>query len=153
MKKQVLKIEQMQHLRELGLELGNTMLCWRKKTVNSMGVKVDGSWFLSLNQPIIVQNFLSYEQIQAFTLEDVMSVLPKTMLYDEALYKVDIWYNSIIDGWCIGYYDGNNLHGPLFRNKYMIDVAYDMLCYCIENGFVKTKRSGNLNASEVENEQ
>lgn len=150
MSKQVLSIEQMKHLQELGLDLGNTMFCWRRRAVNSMGREVNGAWALSINQPMIVQNFASYEQISAFTLQDILDLLPEEILKGERIYQLVIERTE--GRYFISYYWCDNLLVSI-DNELLIDAAYEMLCWCIENGYVETSGLDKLDGSKKEKEQ
>ena len=60
--KQVLSIDQMKHLRELGLNTSDASMYWARV---SHGSRVDdkskGKWFLSLQKEFQVCGFMSYE--------------------------------------------------------------------------------------------
>ena len=125
MTKQVLDVQQMQHLQELGLELKETMMRWQMANPK-------GQWMLV---PTSFQN-KKVIGIPAYTLQDVLDALPEkqhitfksynedvTELCDLALSKNTVWYDVIS-------YSAENL----------IDAAYSMLCWAIENGHVETNK-------------
>lgn len=75
--KQVLSIDQMKHLRELGLNTSDASMYWARV---SHGSRVDdkskGKWFLSLQKEFQVCGFMSYESIPTYTLQDILDKLP-----------------------------------------------------------------------------
>lgn len=132
MEKQVLSIERMQHLRELGLDTSKASMCWWRRVRDFRGERVEGKWALSFNKPYIVQNFEQNEDIPTFTLQDILELLP---------YKIVASYLHIgrksFSGNLLFYveYSGREQFG----SKSLLDAAYEMLCWCAENGYIKTK--------------
>lgn len=124
--KQVLSIEQAKHLRELGIVMNDTILCWCENLQ-------DGTQELQIN------NSAAYSRswIKAtptFTLDEVLSLLPDNI--DNAFLHVDkktVSYEIMVsysyDGDLISFVDSENI----------INAAYEMLCWCIVNGYIKTK--------------
>jgi hypothetical protein len=120
MENQVLSIEQMKHLQELGINTSKASMCWT----------LDCNYARRL----VVHSVLSYDMtvktaIPTFTLQDILELLP---------YK-------IIAGFLhIGRksFSGNLLFfmeypdHVRFAGKSILDAAYDMLCWCIENGHI-----------------
>lgn len=138
MSKQVLDIEQMKHLQELGLDTSGASMCWWRRIRDFRGEKVEGNWSLSFNKPFIVQNFEQNENIPTFTLQDILDLLPKELDSDERRYILDIWYGIYINKWCVGYTYGEYEYCddcPTGDN--LIDTAYEMLCWCIKNEHIK----------------
>lgn len=134
MSKQVLDIKQMLHLKELGIDISKASMCYRRRTHDCYGEEKVGRWSLVINQPIIVSNFETYEDIPAFTLQDILDLLPKLteeeqqlqiIFFDDRNTKVE--YDSIE-------------HSVFFSCKELIDSAYEMLCWCVEKGHIKTAK-------------
>ena len=142
MSKQVLDVQQMQHLRELGLELKETLLYWARCVDNNpCAAPHDEEWALikGNNTPPTV-GFTYWEFIPAYTLQDVLDALPD--LIDEYCLIIDMFFGVIrYDN--LERKDSSILKKTYFNNddKYPIDAAYEMLCWCIENGHVKTNKS------------
>lgn len=136
--KQVLSIEQMQHLQELGLELKPSLMHYYK-IINADS----GKWYLSLTFGDISEDSPTYQYIPAYTLQDVLDALPEEVKYKRKYYIIEMWKRD--NEWTIGYLffsaddtlDVLHLHDE--TNKSFIDAAYEMLCWCIENGHVNTK--------------
>ena len=145
--KQILSIEQMQHLQELGLDTSNASAEYYR-----MSKKMD--WFLVFGCRSKEELLDTEENIPAYTLQDVLDALPEkqhitfksynedvTELCDLALSKNTVWYECdirqtgiiILDYWekeAVISYSAENL----------IDAAYSMLCWAIENGHVETNK-------------
>lgn len=110
MSKQILSVEQMQHLKELGLEL-------KRRTIY-------GSRHEQPTDP-------------AYNLQDILDVLPKSIhnIYD---YYLNLAVNSE-KLWCASY-DNYDIGSTLeyIDDESPIDAAYELLCWAVENGYVKT---------------
>lgn len=73
MSKQVLDVQQMQHLQELGMELkGNTMMSW-----------VVDERLLCMSSDAVDYVDLGYERLPAYTLQDVLDALPRFVIDEE----------------------------------------------------------------------
>ena len=124
MTKQMLSIEQMQHLKELGLELKETMMRWQL-------ANPQGKWVLV---PSNMAN-LKVIGIPAYTLQDVLDALPDFI--NEYCLIIDMSFGVI------RYDNLTRKNNPILKEKYfndegntLIDVAYEMLCWCIEQGYI-----------------
>lgn len=135
MENQVLSIDQMQHLRELGLDTSKASMCWLKDITKEIAeekeIDMTIGWFLDFNNP----EFYKYEWmkgIPTFTLQDILELLP---------YKIVASYLHIgrksFSGNLLFYveYSGREQFG----SKSLLDAAYEMLCWCVENGYIKSK--------------
>ena len=128
--KQVLDVQQMQHLQELGVKLKETMMYW----TNLHKEKQD--WFMTGNP---VGRLYADECLPAYTLQDVLDALPGNISYNEKYYylTVDLDAKNIYYGTTFGF---DLLKGFIYKKKgCLIDSAYSMLCWCIENGYIKTE--------------
>ena len=146
MSKQCLDVHQMQHLQELGLELKDTMLYWIKPLDAVIGIVVglENDWQLDFIDDK-KKKYLKY--IPAYTLQDVLDALPKEIKYKDFIYYL-VYDKS--EGF-IGYYgvdfDGNNRYARYeeFYNGIdglsVIDAAYEILVWCIDNKFVETNKN------------
>lgn len=138
MSNQVLSVEQMQHLKEMGLELKPTMLHYFRSVQLA-----DAQWYLTITKGDISNNNRLYEYIPAYTLQDILNVLPKHIATTDSDYCLEI--NTTDDGYdCILYRDSKS---SLFLNcvecvsdEDLIDAAYKLLCCAIENGCVETNK-------------
>ena len=134
MAKQTLSIEQMQHLQELGLKLKPSLVHYYKI------INIDsGKWYLSVTTGDISEDSPTYQYIPAYTLQDVLDLLPKSIgveyIYDLCIFPESISYTQFI---------GGEINDNLFAvpiNESLIDAAYSMLCWCIENGYLDTNKN------------
>ena len=134
MSKQVLDMQQMQHLKELGLKLKPSLVHYYKI------INVDsGKWYLSLTFGDISEDSPTYQYIPAYTLQDVLDALPD-FIGDYSLI-IDISF-GIIRYDNLKWKDSPILKEIYFNDEdnYLIDAAYKMLCWAIENGYIETIR-------------
>ena len=137
MSKQVLDIEQMQHLQELGMELKETLLYWcRIHDSRPRAATNNGKWTLckGKNNPCVAIQHREY--IPAYTLQDVLDKLPKQIgfeyIYDLCILPESISYIQFIGG------EINDTMYEIPINGKLLDAAYEMLCWCIKEGYVQT---------------
>lgn len=127
--KQILSIEQILHLQELGLDTNNASAEYYR-----MSKKMD--WFLVFGCRSKEELLDTEENIPAYTLQDVLDALPlqveiplhpesgkyelriKRMVFDEGrvMYSVVYEKEDYID-WIV-----------LYSDEVLIDAAYEMLC-------------------------
>lgn len=125
--KQVLSVGQIKHLQKIGIELRNTsMLLWYPQILDGIPNSV---WDLS----VWSESLFSEDNVYpAYTLQDILDKLP-CFIGNEVLtiqkladsytcLYVELYTRSII---------------KITESKELIDAAYEMLCWCIENGYVK----------------
>ena len=129
---QVLSIEQMKHLQELGLDTSNASMC-----LCCFRENIDEEWELEIYEDVINQKRDStfWEIIPTFTLQDIMQKLPPFInicmlhIYPAA----DLWYFVYMDSYT----------RTILSTKYSPDImnaAYQMLCWVIENGHLETNK-------------
>lgn len=132
--KQVLSIEQMKQLQKLGLNTIGASMCWIK-TPKGRDLAFNDEWTGRR------ESFL--DPVPAYTLQDVLDALPGNISYNEKYYylTVDLDAKNIYYGTTFGF---DFLKGFIYKKKgFLIDVAYSMLCWCIENGYIKTEGGGS----------
>lgn len=132
--KQVLSIEQMKHLQELGLDTSDASIYWARVSHGSrIDDKSKGKWFMSLQKEFQTCGFISYETLPAYTLQDILDKLPESIqIYDLYIFKqAGLWVFKYID------VEDETLHSETMPG--IMDAAYYMLCWCIEKGYVKVK--------------
>ena len=138
--KQVLDVQQMQHLQELGLDTSNASAEYYR-----MSKKMD--WFLVFGCRSKEELLDTEENIPVYTLQDVLDALPASIKHKDFRYY--LVYNKS-EGF-IGYYgvdfDGNHRYARYeeFYNGIdglsVIDAAYELLVWCIENCYVETNKN------------
>lgn len=137
MSKQVLSIEQMQHLEELGVDTSKANFYWhRTKSLNNYNDRDE--WKLHYGVLRLARGFttINCQYVRTFTLQDILDLLPATVDDDYRLY-----IDKGLVLWTVGYVDAvsEEIYED-FRERDLIDAAYEMLCWCIVNGYVETKK-------------
>ena len=133
----VLSLEQMNRLKELGVD------------VNSLGFKAHFSYnfnevtiqSIGLNGSSISSGFASSETINMITLEDVFDLLPKEIIIKKVSYQLNwnplngsLRYDNMYGD------EGTTLYGCCYiEEEGILDAAYNMLIWVIENNYLKTK--------------
>lgn len=123
--KYVLSVEQMEHLQELGLDTSDGSMCfeWNESDADNMVV----------TSPDADTNYDYYHE--TYTLQDILDKLPTLIIISSDFYKICI--ESSCGYWDIYYYKSDATELISKKSENIIDVAYDMLCWCIENGYVE----------------
>lgn len=123
--KQVLSVKQMIHLQELGLSTSDGSMCfeWNESDADKMVV----------TSPDADTNYDYYHE--TYTLQDILDKLPTLIIISSDFYKICI--ESSCGYWDIYYYKSDATELISKKSENIIDVAYDMLCWCIENGYVE----------------
>ena len=131
MSKQFLDVQQMHHLKELGLELRkDTILVWARFMLGKTSIS---DWGIAYNHSKITDN---YQTIPAYTLQDVLDALPK-MIYPFPVHKIgfELWIGS-----------GKIFYANMFNmedvlkvryDKELIDASYELLCWVLTNKYIQ----------------
>lgn len=140
MSKQVLDVQQMQHLQKLGLKLKPSLVHYYK--INNID---SDKWYLSLTTGDISHDSSTYRYIPAYTLQDVLDALPKYYhIANIGWTKLSIRVHSTKE-WEVGYVYTDTVekyaYGCRKTSKELIDAAYELLIWCIENKFVETNKN------------
>lgn len=127
MENQVLSIDQMMHLQELGLDTSKASMCW---------IKLGEDVRLSVHDEYCYESSLM-ESIPTFTLQDILELLP----YKTVASYLHIGRKSFSGNiqFYVEYSDFGGYAVAHFRSDNLLNAAYEMLCRCIENGYVKIK--------------
>lgn len=145
--KQVLSIEQMKHLKELGLDTSDASMVLIATDDDGCELlwedaekAIKHHWY-NVHFNLYYVDTSSYdhslkEECGVFTLQDIIGKLP-VCLYDfSKQYTMDI--EPTFDRfWCVSYEIDPYDIFVLKSSGNLLDAAYDMLCWCIENGYVK----------------
>ena len=137
MENQVLSIEQMKRLKELGVDTSKASMCYISKYTSCD--------FDDGDEIVVVCNDfnkkLHNEFGPAFTLQDIIELLPKQLPPDDFGYNcLLITPNVGLNGYVFHYED--NADGEIYKQIYSEDIlqsAYEMLIWVVENGYLKTK--------------
>ena len=134
MKNQVLSIDQMQRLKELGVDTSKANIYWaRRSHGSSFNDNSEGEWFLSLQKEYIVYSFTSYGVVPTFTLQDIISMLPDSI--DNNMLTIRKNANVV----SVSY---ENLYTrsilSISQEDSLIKSSYEMLVWCLSYGIIKT---------------
>lgn len=127
--KQVLSIDQMKHLQELGLELINTStFLWYRQMLGKIPLS---DWKLTVWN----ENIFSEENVfPAYTLQDILDKMPKRIETEDYEFELYIYYHE--SGVSVFYDDGDITQLAFFSEPTLLESAYEMLCWIIENGYI-----------------
>lgn len=146
MKDQVLSIEQMQHLKELGVDTSKAsmvliitdpygdILDWDEEIFGFNEEEKNLEYF-----DAETGNYdHSYRKdCGVFTLQDIIDLLPKEIYTEKnELATLKIYFPN--DGYWEFSYMGFHKCMEFFIEENIIDAAYEMLCWCIKEGYIKT---------------
>lgn len=126
--KQVLSAEQMKHLQELGLDTSDGSMCfeWNESDSDNMVV----------TSPDADTNYDYYHE--TYTLQDILDKLPRYINVFCITYKLCV--EPLFAGpWAISYQKSMSEPFIVKVSGNLLDAAYKMLCWCIENRYIKTK--------------
>ena len=134
---QVLSIEQMKHLQELGVDTSDASMYWvRAKRIigkqrNNVLDNEMGKWRLSLSKNIVHSVDWAVESVPTYTIGDLIEKLPKSDNSGDLL----IEYRNSELGY--GVWDWGELYGinaqQNFKDKPLKNALYDLLCWVAEN--------------------
>lgn len=134
MKKQALSIAQMNHLRKLGLDTRDASFCWSVRT----GLP---NLLLPYNDKVFERCAVTIT-MPAYTLQDLLDKLPEGIDMEDYVYW--LYIDMSIGNMYYERYDCELLKVVRANNgKSLLDVAYELLVWCIEEGYVKTEGGGN----------
>lgn len=131
--KQVLSIEQMNHLRELGLDTSDASMHWQfLPTADSI---INGTDEIEEAPCLFVSLPNIKHEYPAFTLQDILDKLPH---YLNPFPPKQILFAWMIERDTIAYRNVEDIDDCLkhFTDDLLIDAAYEMLCWCIENKYI-----------------
>ena len=148
---QVLSIEQMKHLRELGVDTSDASMCWvrAKRIIGKQRSNVldneMGKWRLSLYKSIVHSVDWAVESVPTYTIGDLIEKLMKIigdylLLIDwdsKIVYYQDLPGEEVLDHIC----------EYSFTDRPIIDTLYDCLCWVARNN----KESESLFEEILEN--
>lgn len=126
MKNQVLSINQMQHLKELGVDTSKASMCWLQ-----FG---DEDPVLSIHDEYCYESS-SLQATLTFTLQDILELLPKEISRDGCTWSASLYIDYENNRIAYGNTDRYGFEVFLetkIENR-LIDAAYQTLCWLKEN--------------------
>ena len=127
----------MQHLQELGLKLKETMLYW---VVYEVGHENN---FVTTKENAMEVIDESCGMLPAYTLQDVLDALPKDISKDGCTWYASLYIDFENNRIAYGNTDryGFEIYHEIMIEKDLIDAAYSLLCWAIDNKFVETNKN------------
>lgn len=147
----------MQHLKEFGIDTFNAsikavplvktdyysrdVVSWKEIYKNEKGeLKYQKTHHNVINRVYDVEvkyvdakcdDYTDLDDDYVFTLQDIMELLPKYIEIGN-----NIYWLTITPGWCICYEEHIEIKKAFYADS-MLEAAYEMLCWCAENGYLK----------------
>lgn len=138
MNEQVLSIEQMQYLTELGIDTSKANMIWRPLPEC---FRIPEDHYVAVRESSEKKDD---ENIPTFTLQDMLNIMPKQLKIKVESYRTPVDCLLMIDvaNNCVYYecfvwqqYD----RAKYFDGVNLISSAYEMLCWLAENGYLNKK--------------
>jgi len=138
--KQVLDVQQMQHLQELGLDTSNASALY---CIDNESGEKQLMWNEQVEETDKDDEY--FRIVPAYTLQDVLDALPKYYhIANVGWTKLSIRVHTTKE-WEIGYVYTNEVskyaYGFRILGKELIDAAYELLVWCVEQGYVETNKN------------
>lgn len=128
----ILSIEQMKHLQDLGLKI-NEASCAYSRHIPTDRTEVVWGYEEDTND-------VMFDTIPAFTLQDILEILPSLIAEDWGIVynlKIEQLSEDGIKEWNIGYCTIDySEYIASYTSTSIIDAAYNILCWCIENEYI-----------------
>ena len=136
--KQVLSIEQMKHLQELGVDTSDASMYWvRAKRItgeqkNNCIDRDMGKWKLSLSKSMVLPAAWALESVPTYTIGDLIEKLPKSI--DLGFGEYDLDSSTKGESVEVQYENDYDDYTPFFcANLSLIESLYRILCWLAEN--------------------
>ena len=129
MRTQVLSVEQMQHLKELGVDTSKAKMAWYAI------YETLPNWYNELNirDDVFDKN---YPSVPTFTLQDILEMLPDGI--EDGGYVFFPTFKRTLTNWMGGYCNFTyGMEIGVFLLPDLLTCAYETLCWCAENGYLK----------------
>lgn len=123
----VLTIEQMNKLKELGVDVNPKGMCLMYTSDSS------DSYYLKYGESTCE------DDVAAFGLQDIIELLPKSIIVNSVKHWIYVSPNCLLTEFQVMYVDGDNSYNVMKQNKSLLQAAHNMLLWVIENGYLKTK--------------
>ena len=142
----VLSIEQMTKLKELGVDTSKASMA----IYNIYAGEEKEYDILSSNGAFPekqehdrfgygIHNIVAFDKKTVFTLQDIIELLPKSILINSVKHWICVSPNCLLTEFQIMYVDGDDSYAVMKQDKSLLQSAYEMLIWVIENGYLKTK--------------
>ena len=138
MSKQLLSIEQMNRLQEFCLDTSNASAGWYKPDGDTEYFHV-----FDIALPGKEELLGNEDCIPSYTLQDVLDLLPESITMGGEEYYLVVEKDAVMYVLWTGVAQMTKVFGKgkcINNPQALIDYAYEMLCWCIENGHVETSK-------------
>ena len=123
----VLSIEQMTKLKELGVDVTPKGTCLMYTSDSS------DDYYLKYGESTCE------DDVAAFSLQDLIELLPKSIIINSVKHWFCVSQNCLLTEFQVMYFDGRDSYALIKQDKSLLQSAYNMLIWVIENGYLKTK--------------
>ena len=120
----VLSIEQINHLKKIGLIINDTAL-------SHIGFSIEGEMVFDVEKTGSFDFISDIKEIPTFTIHEIIKTLPNS------IYNDGVWYDLRFGKHYVGYVDENGKSLFYEIQTDLIEAAYNMLCWVLENGYLK----------------
>lgn len=139
MKEQVLSIEQMKELIDMGFDISKASMCWIGCS-DENGVLPYSSTFKEIFNKHL--DTIPKVLTPTFTLQDILNILPKCIKTENVIYTLFLCPNDLYDGYIVAYMDASNelthLNGSSqYSSVSFLEAAFNMLKWCKKNNYIK----------------
>lgn len=121
------------------------MLYWARCVDNNPRAATHyGKWVLIKGNNAQTVGLMHWEFIPAYTLQDVLDALPKEITHENKRCWASI---DLEDGFIGYYYENYSLYykwayfEAVMKDESLIDAAYELLVWTIEQGYVETNKN------------
>ena len=121
----VLSFEQMNKLKELGVDVNTKGMCLMYTSDSS------DNYYLKYGESTCE------DDVAAFLLQDIIELLPGKLIYEES--NLYLTFENIDNEYGFCYVACDFEVRIYFNNRDILQAAYNMLIWVIENGYLKTK--------------
>ena len=141
MENQVLTIEQMKQLKEFGVDTSKASMA----IYNIYAGEEKEYDILSSNGAFSekqehdrfgygIHNIVAFDKKPVFTLQDIIELLPKSILINSVKHWICVGPNFLLTEFQLMYVDGNDSYAVMRQDKSLLQAAYNMFLWVIENG-------------------
>ena len=123
----VLSIEQMNKLKELGVDVKPKGTCLMYTSDSS------DNYYLKYGESTCE------DDVAAFSLQDIIELLPKSIRINSVKHWFCVSQNYLLTEFQVMYFAGYDPHCVMKQDKSLLQAAYNMLIWVIENNYLKTK--------------
>lgn len=126
----------MKHLQKLGLDTSDASMYW--KYLPTADVIINGTDEIEEEPCLFVSQPNMKYKYPTYTFTDIINKLPRYIIGNCTLYKLHI-EPHFLGKWIICYEIGISKSFVFKDSDNLIDAAYEMLCWCIDNGYIGNK--------------